>query len=88
VSCWRPCVGSSAASRSSVDVEVDQLLKLRGGDGVLEAAEGRLTGQGVALGQPPGDELEDRVVPQGVVVVAVLVAGEDAEEALPQHRDQ
>ncbi len=51
-----------------------------GVDRVLKAAERRLAGQGVILRQAVGDHLEDRIVAQRVVIIAVLVAGEDAEQ--------
>ena len=70
------------------DIEVDQLLQDRRGDQVLKAAQRRLTGQGIILRQLPGHQLENRIVPQRVVIIAVLVAGQDAKESLPQHRQK
>ena len=60
-------------------------LREADGDGVLEAGQRRLAGQVVVLGRAVGDELEDRIGAQGVVVVLVLVAGEDAEDAGADH---
>jgi hypothetical protein len=70
------------------DREVDQLAEVGVGHAVLEPRERRLAGQRVAVGRPVGDHLEDRLVPQLVVVVAVLVAGDDAEHALADHGQQ
>ena len=70
------------------DVEVDELLEDRGRGQVLEAAERGLAGQGVIFGQTVGEELEDRIVAEGVVIVAVFVAGQDAEDPLAKHRQQ
>jgi hypothetical protein len=70
------------------NVKVDQLLEHRRRGQILEAAEGWLAGQGVVFGPPLGDELEDRIVAQGVVIVAVLIAGEDAEDPLAEHGHQ
>jgi hypothetical protein len=58
------------------------------GVGRFEATKRRLAGQCPALGQPPGDELEHRIIPERVVIIAVLVPGQDAEETLPEHRVQ
>ena len=57
-------------------------------DGVLEPREGRLTGEVGIVGEAVGDELEDGVGPQGVVVVLVLVIGEDAVDPLPDHAQE
>ena len=56
---------------------------------VLEPRQRRLAGQGRPV-RPAvvGHELEHRVVPQIVVVVAVGVPRDDAEHPLPQHRRQ
>ena len=58
------------------------------GDGVLEAGEGGLAGQVAVLGEPVGEELEDGVGAQGVVIVLVLVVGEDAVDALADHAQE
>ena len=55
------------------------------GDGVLEAGQGGLAGQVVVLRGAVGDQLEDGVGAEGVVVVLVLVAGEDAIDPGPDH---
>ena len=70
------------------DREVDQLLQHRRRGQVLEAAERRLAGQCLILGQSIGDQLEDRIVTQRVVIIAVFVAGENAEQPLTQHQQQ
>jgi hypothetical protein len=41
--------------------------------------------RGVLIGPAAGEELEDRVGARGVVVVPVLVAGQDAEDAGADH---
>ena len=51
---------------------------------VLEPRDGRLRAERGAVGQPLERELEDRVVPQAVGVVAVLVAGGDHQHAEAQ----
>src|SRR5262249_43902310 len=68
-------------------VEEDVTQPLEGGDvdGVLEAGQRGLAGQVVVLGGAGGDELEDGVVAEGVVVVLVKVAGQDAVDAGPDH---
>jgi hypothetical protein len=64
---------------------VAQPLEGRDGDGVLEAGQGGPAGQGVVLGGAVGDELEDGVVAQGVVVVLVLIARQDTVDAGADH---
>src|SRR5262249_17982266 len=54
-------------------------------DGVLEARQGGLAGQVVAVGGAVGEQLEDGVGAQGVVVVLVFVVGEDAVDAAADH---
>jgi hypothetical protein len=44
-----------------------------------------LTGQVIPVGRPSGQQLEDGVRAEGVVVVLVLVAGHDAVDAGPDH---
>jgi hypothetical protein len=68
-----------------VEEDVAQPLQGRDRDGVLEAGRRGLAGQTVVLGGAVGEELEDGVVAQGVVVVLVLVASEDAVHAGPDH---
>jgi hypothetical protein len=68
-----------------VKEDVTQPLERLDRDGVLEAGQCRLAGQGVAIGGASGDELEDGVVTEGVVVVLVLVACEDALDAATDH---
>ena len=64
-----------------VDEHVAQAEQGGDVDLVLEAGQGRLTGQVGVVGRAVGDELEDGIGAQGVVVVLVFVAGEDAEDA-------
>jgi hypothetical protein len=68
-----------------VEEDVAQSLERFDGDGVLEAGQGRLAGQVMILGRAVGDELEDGVGAEGVVVVLVLLAGEDAVDPGPDH---
>ena len=70
---------------AAVDQKVDQPLQHRGSRQVLKTAERRLAGQRLALRMAVGDQLEDRILPQRVVIIAVLVAGQTAKESLPQH---
>jgi hypothetical protein len=54
-------------------------------DPVLEPGQRRLTGEVCIVGRAAGDELEDRIGAEGVVVVLVRIASEDAEDAGPDH---
>ncbi len=54
-------------------------------DLVLKAGQGRLTGQVGVLGRAVGDEFEDGIGSERVVVVLVFVAGEDSEDAHTDH---
>jgi hypothetical protein len=78
-------------SRPLALVQVDRSQRLGqpvavpGRQRVLEAREGWLAGQvGVALGQPPAHQLQQRIVAQGVGVVLVFIAGGDLVDALAQ----
>ncbi len=51
---------------------------------VLEPRDGRLRAERVAVGRTIQRELEDRIVPQAVGVVAVLVPGRDHQHAKAQ----
>src|SRR5271166_2772460 len=62
------------------DGEVDQLLQNRRRGQVLKPAERGLAGQRLVLRQAARDQLENRIITQGVVIVAVLVAGQNAEK--------
>jgi hypothetical protein len=55
------------------------------GDGILEAGQRRLAGQPGRVGGAVGDKFEDRIGAQAVVVVLVLVAGQDAINAGADH---
>jgi hypothetical protein len=68
-----------------VEEHVAQPLEGHDADGVLEARQRRLAGQVVVLGRAAGDELEDGVGADGIVVVLVLVAGQDAVDAGTDH---
>jgi hypothetical protein len=61
-----------------VEEHVTQPLQGLDRDGILEAGQGRLAGQVIVFGRAVGHELEDRIGAEGVVVVLVLVAGQDA----------
>jgi hypothetical protein len=47
-----------------------------------------LTGEVGVIGEAVGEELEDGVGPEGVVVVLVLVIGEDAVDPLADHAQE
>ena len=68
-----------------VDEHVAESEQGRDVDPVLEPGQRRLAGEIRVGGRAAGDELEDGVGAQGVVVVLVRVAGEDAEDAGPDH---
>jgi hypothetical protein len=68
-----------------VEEHVAQPLEGQDGDGVLEAGQRGLAGQVAVFGGAAGDELEDGVVAEGVMVILVLVAGQDAVDAGPDH---
>jgi hypothetical protein len=60
-------------------------LEGRDADGILEAGQRRLAGQLGVLWGAVGEELEDGVGTEGIVVVLVLVAGEDAVDPAADH---
>ncbi len=64
--------------------EAQQVL---GRGGVLEARHGRLAGQRRAIGLASGGEFEQRVAAHRVAVIAILVSGEDLEDALGDQFD-
>src|SRR5262249_8973451 len=68
-----------------VDEGVAQALERLDGDGVLEACQDLLAGQVNVVGGAAGNQPEDGVGAQGVVVVLVLVVGEDAVDAAADH---
>ena len=68
-----------------IDQEVAEPPEIGDRDGVLEPRERGLTGEVKVIGEPAGDELEDGIRAQGVVVVLILVIGEDAIDPLPHH---
>jgi hypothetical protein len=75
----RDDIGHATAVRSlepldaELDREVDRTEDRIGGHRVLEPRERRLARESLVVGEPVGDHLEDRVVTERVVVVAVLV---------------
>ena len=71
-----------------VDQHVAQPPQVGDRDSVLEPRERRLAGEVGVVGQAVGDELEDGVRPQRVVVVLILVVGQDAVDPLPNHGQQ
>ena len=68
-----------------VDEHVAEAEQGRDVDLVLEPGQRRLAGQVGVIGGAVGDELEDGVGAEGVVVVLVRVPGEDAEDAGSDH---
>jgi hypothetical protein len=68
-----------------VDQGVAQAFQRGDVDGVLKARQGGLAGQVGVGGQAAGNEFEDGFGAQGVVVVLIFVAGEDAVEAGTEH---
>ena len=71
-----------------IDQHVAQPPQVGDRDGVLEPREGGLAGEVGVVGESVGEELEDGVRPQGVVVVLVLVIGEDAVDPLADHAQE
>jgi hypothetical protein len=68
-----------------VEEDVTQPLEGGDGDGLLEAGQGGLAGQFGLVGGAAGEELEDGVGAEGVVVVLVRVAGQDAVDPRADH---
>ncbi len=68
-----------------VDQHVAEPPQVGDRDGVLEPREGWLAGEVGVIGQAVGNELENGVRPQRVVVVLILVVGQDAIDSLPHH---
>ena len=68
--------------------EFDPAFEGEGIDPVFEAREGGLAGAGAVVRNAAGHELEERVVAEAVVVVAVLVVGEEPVQALAEHLQQ
>jgi hypothetical protein len=71
-----------------VNEDIAQPLEGLDADGVFEAGERRLAGQVVPVRGAVGDDLEDGAGAEGVVVVLVLVAGQDAVDAGADHRQE
>ena len=65
-----------------VEKEVVKPPQRRDVNGVLEPREGGLAGQVIVVGRSAADPLEDRVAAERVVIVAIFVAGQDAEDPL------
>src|SRR5262249_55346783 len=72
-------------SDEPVEEHVAQPLERLDADGILKAGQRRLAGQVVVFRAAVGDELEDGVGAERVVVVLVLVASEDSVYAGPDH---
>src|ERR1700728_2189307 len=65
-------------SNELIDEHIAQTEQRTNRDGVLETGVSGLACQVWAIGGSTGDELESRIGAEGVVVVLVLVVGEDA----------
>jgi len=59
-----------------------------GGNGVLEPRQRRLARQLVRVGQTVGQQFEDGVAAERIVIVLVFVAGDDAEHTRADHLQQ
>jgi hypothetical protein len=87
----RVAVAAEPARRRSerrdevIDQRVTQAPERRNRDGVLEARERGLAGQVVGVRTAPRDDLEHWIAAQRVVIVLVLVAGDDAVQPRPKH---
>ena len=68
-----------------VDENVLQSPQRADVDGVLEAGQGGLAGQFPAFGRTAGEEFEERIVAEHVVVVLVGVVGQDAVDPHADH---
>lgn len=68
-----------------VEKEVVKPPQGRDVDSVFEPREGGLAGQVIVVGRSAADPLEDRVAAERVVIVAIFVAGQDAEDPLANH---
>ena len=71
-----------------IDKSVTQAFQRGDGDGIFKAGQRGLAGQGFGIGRSVGDELEDRIVPQGVVIVLVFVSREDTENSRAHHFEE
>ena len=54
-------------------------------DSILEPRERRLAGQVIVVGQPVGEQLEDGILSECIVIVLIFVAGDDAKDATAGH---
>src|SRR5580692_7550547 len=68
-----------------IDENITQAEQGTHRDGVLETRMGRLTGQVGAVGGSTGHQLENRIGAKCVVIVLVLIVGEDAIDARACH---
>ena len=68
-----------------VDEHVLQTPQHGNGDCVLKARQRRLAGQIIRVRRPTGNQLEHRIAAEHVVVVLILVVGEDPEYPRTQH---
>jgi hypothetical protein len=72
-----------------VDQRPGHAIEIRAGRKVLEPGHRRLRTQVLApLRQAPERDLEDRIMTQGIAVVAVLVAGDDRQHPEPDDLGQ
>jgi hypothetical protein len=71
-----------------IDERFTKLLQRGDVDLVLEAGQRRLAGQVGIVGRAIGNELEDRIGPQGIVIVLVFVTGQNAEDAHANHFEE
>ena len=72
-------------SEELIDENVPQIIERADADLIFEAGQRGLTGQGRLVGRAVGEHLEDRVVPQDIVVVLIGVIGENAVQPHPRH---
>ena len=68
-----------------VNEDITDILEGLNGDGILEARQGGLAGQVIVVGGTIGEEFEDGVMAESVMVILVLVVGEDAVNAGANH---
>ncbi len=68
-----------------VEKEIVKPPQRRDVDGVLESGKSGLAGQVIVVGRSAADPLEDRVASERIVIVAIFVAGQDAEDPLANH---
>ena len=77
--------GSGERGDELVDEDILQSPQGTDVDGVLEAGQGGLAGQFPAFGRTAGEEFEERIVAEHVVVVLVGIVGQDAVDPHADH---